>query len=131
MTLLDKLKQFIVFGLVGSLNTIAGLAVIYLCSEIMHMHYVLANAAGYALGLTIGFIMHRKVTFRGADKAPAGKQIGPFLGVFAVGYIIQLGVLIMLHKSGMTDFLSQVIALGVYVVVSFIGHKYLTFKVPT
>jgi len=131
MTVVDKLKQFIVYLLVGSINTVAGLAVIYIFSEILHAHYIVANGTGYALGLAIAFTMHRKVTFRGADKATPRKQIAPFLGVFAVGYMIQLGVLIMLHKSGMVDFLSQVIALGVYVVVSFIGHKYLTFKVPT
>lgn len=132
MTHFDKLKQFIVYTVVGSLNTVAGLAVVYLFSEILQTHYITANAAGYAIGLTIAFIMHRKLTFPGADKAaPAWKQIAPFLSVFVVSYVIQLCVLITLHKSGLVGFFSQVIALGVYVIVSFVGHKYLTFRTPS
>lgn len=130
MTLLDKLKQFIVYVIVGSLNTVVALGVIYVFSEILRVHYVLANAAGYAVGLAIGFVMHRKVTFAGADKSAAKRQVAPFLGVFAVSYLIQLGLLVALHRAGMVDFFSQVVALGVYVIISFIGHKYLTFRIP-
>lgn len=130
MTLWLKLRQFVIYCLVGSLNTVAGLAVVLGLSEILHVHYVLANIAGYAVGLSIAFVMHRKLTFPGAEKeAAAIRQIGPFLGVFAVGYVVQLVALVVLHKSGISNLCSQILACGVYVIVSFIGNKYLTFRI--
>jgi len=130
MTLLEKAKQFVIYCLVGSLNTLAGFAVVIGLSELLHVHYVLANAAGYAVGLGIGFAMHRKLTFPGAEKGAATRQIGQFLGVFAFSYLVQLAVLVALHKSGLNNFFSQTIALGVYVIVSFIGNRNLTFRPP-
>ncbi len=130
MTPFEKLRQFVIYCLVGSINTVAALAVILGLSELMHVNYVLANIAGYALGLAIAFVMHRKVTFRGADKEAATRQLGPFLMVFAAGYIVQLCALVALHKSGLSNPVSQIIACGIYVIVSFIGNKHLTFKIP-
>lgn len=130
MTPLAKLKQFIVYCLVGSVNTVIGFAVIIALSELLHVHSVLANMAGYGVGLAIAFPLHRKVTFPGADKAArATRQIGPFLMIFAISYAVQLGVLVALLKTGLNNFLSQTIAIGVYVIVSFLGNKYLTFRV--
>lgn len=128
-THLGKLKQFITYTLVGLVNTFVGLGVIYICSEILKMHYVLANVAGYAVGLLVAFFMHRGVTFRteGKDGSPR-RQAALFLVVFAISFSVQLGVLVALHHAGIVNFLAQVVALGTYMVVGFIGHKYLTFR---
>lgn len=130
-THLGKLKQFITYTLVGLVNTFVGLGVIYICSEILKVHYVLANVAGYAVGLLVAFFTHRGVTFRreGKEGSPR-QQAALFLVVFAVSFTVQLGVLVALHHAGIVDFLAQVIAIGVYMVVGFIGHKYLTFRIP-
>lgn len=130
MTLFEKLKQFVIYCLVGSVNTVIGFAVIIGLSEGLHVHPVLANMAGYGVGLAIAFPLHRKITFPGADKAAkATRQIGPFLMIFALSYAVQLGVLVLLLKGGLNNFFSQAIAVGVYVIVSFLGNKYLTFRV--
>lgn len=131
MTTFEKLRQFAVYCLVGSVNTVIGFAVIIGLSELLHVNSVIANIAGYGVGLAIAFPLHRKITFPGADKAAtATRQIGPFLLIFAISYACNLGVLVVLLKSGLANFFSQAIAVGVYVVVSFTGNKYLTFKTP-
>lgn len=131
MTLFEKIRQFVIYCLVGSVNTVIGFAVIIGLSELLHVGSVPANIAGYAVGLAIAFPLHRKITFPGADKAAkATRQIGPFLVIFAASYAIQLGVLVGLLHSGISNFFSQAVAVGVYVIVSFTGNKYLTFRTP-
>jgi putative flippase GtrA len=123
------LKQFITFCGVGTVNTVAGLSIILFLSEIAGIHYMAANATGYAAGLLIAFFLHRRMTFREARHHAAGKQIAPFIAVFLVSYVCQFAVLVLLvDRWGINDALSQVVAVGVYAIVNFTGNKFMTFR---
>ena len=123
-------RQFAVFLSVGLINTIAALAVILILSEILGVHYVVANAVGYAFGLALGFVLHRNVTFKSqSDTQKQRSELIKFLVVFAVAYMIQLAALIVLVRGlGLPDQYAQVIAIGIYAVVNFIGNRVFTFR---
>ena len=123
-------RQFAVFLSVGLINTIAALAVILILSEILGVHYVVANAVGYAFGLALGFVLHRNVTFKSqSDTQKQRSELIKFLVVFAVAYMIQLVALIVLVRGlGLPDQYAQVIAIGIYAVVNFIGNRVFTFR---
>lgn len=123
-------RQFAVFLSVGLINTIAALAVILTLSEILGVHYVVANAVGYAFGLALGFVLHRNVTFKNqSDAQKQRSELIKFLVVFAVAYMIQLAALIVLVRGlGLPDQYAQVIAIGIYAVVNFIGNRVFTFR---
>ncbi len=123
------IRQIITFCGVGGLNTLLSLAIILGLSEILHVHYVLANIIGYAAGLISGFVMHKKITFKAQtrDRAPA-RQFMTFLIVFAIGYAAQLGVLMLLvEQIHIPNIPAQITSWVVYVAISFAGHKYFTF----
>lgn len=123
------MRQIITFCGVGGLNTLLSLAIILGLSELLHVHYVLANIIGYAAGLVSGFIMHKRITFKAqTGGSPAARQFITFLIVFAVGYAAQLGALMLLvEKLHIPNIPAQIAAWIVYVAVSFAGHKYFTF----
>lgn len=123
-------RQFAVFLSVGLINTIAALAVILTLSEMLGVHYVVANAVGYAFGLALGFVLHRNVTFKNqSDTQKQRSELIKFLVVFAVAYMIQLAALIVLVRGlGLPDQYAQVIAIGIYAVVNFIGNRVFTFR---
>jgi putative flippase GtrA len=121
-------RQFIVFCGVGGLNTVASLGIILFCIRALHINYLVANAIGYVCGLGLGFVMHRRITFR-AQEGSAAKQIGPFLIVFGVGYAVQFGLLALLVQDfGMGKSWAQLPAWAVYVMVSYVGNRFLTFE---
>lgn len=124
------IQQIITFCGVGGLNTVLSLAIILLLSEVLHVHYVLANVVGYGAGLMSGFIMHKHITFKAQNSARAlPQQFISFLIVFAVGYSVQLGVLMVLVEHlYIINMIAQIMAWLVYVAVSFTGNKYFTFK---
>lgn len=123
------LRQIITFCGVGGLNTVLSLAIILLLSEMLHVHYVLANIIGYAAGLVSGFVMHRHITFRTQNSTRAlHRQFASFLIVFAAGYIAQLGVLVLLvEHMRIPNMPAQIMAWIAYVAISFTGNKYFTF----
>lgn len=121
--------QFVVFCGVGALNTALSLLIILVLTELLGVHYILANIIGYAAGLASGFIMHKRITFRAQKTSKTlKKQFSSFLIVFGMGYIAQLLLLLLLvERIHLPNMPSQIIAWGLYVAVSFAGNKYFTF----
>lgn len=124
------IRQVITFCGVGGLNTLLSLAIILALSEILHVHYVLANIAGYAAGLLSGFIMHKKITFKAQTGGSAlAQQLAAFIIVFGAGYTVQLGALMLLvERFHAPNIPAQIVAWVVYIALSFAGHKYFTFR---
>jgi putative flippase GtrA len=52
------------FGLAGLANTAVGLTMILLLDPVLGAPPALANAAGYAVGLSVGFLLNRGFVFR-------------------------------------------------------------------
>lgn len=125
------IRQFIVFCGVGSVSTIFTIVLILGLTK-AGIHYILANALGYLLGLCVSFLMHRSITFRDhAKDGEIARQSVAFILVFAVGYLTQLACLyFMVHILSWNDKFSQIATMAVYVVISFTGNRLKTFAHP-
>lgn len=125
----DILVQIATFCGVGGLNTALSLLIILVLSEMMGVHYVLANIAGYGAGLLSGFIMHKHITFKSQSSTySVSRQFISFLFIFALGYGVQLGVLMLLvEQMAVANMPAQMMAWVTYVAISFAGNKYFTF----
>lgn len=126
------IRHFAVFCGVGALNTVFSLLVILLLLKIVGLHYMLANFAGYVFGLGLGYILHSRVTFRAQkqeNQQEAKARFLQFTLIFCVAYLCQLLLLYALVEiMQFHDGLSQVLAVGMYTVINFLGNKYWTFR---
>lgn len=121
------MKQFFRFLTVGVFNTVLGYCVIFACMYLAKMPPESSNVAGYAVGLFASYILNRKYTFN--SKQNRKSEIIRFLVVFVVAYALNFLVLVILiHRIGTYEGVSQVLAGIVYVVASFIMNKYYVFK---
>jgi putative flippase GtrA len=122
-----SLQQFARYCAVGMLNTLITLATIFVLMKIFGVNYVVANAVGYVLGFTNSFIMNKIWTFGSSGKVQREAPI--FVLVFAVSYGAQLVFLLILKEGlAVSAELSQIVAMGFYTIVNFLGNKYITFK---
>src|SRR5262249_51159074 len=86
----EIVRRFVVFTGVGALNTAIGLGLILFLSEVLRLHYMLANGIGYLLGFAIVFFMHRTITFRDVSHMnKMGAQFRSFFAIFMAGYAVQ------------------------------------------
>ncbi len=67
-TLIEYIKQFISFGLIGGLNTILSLGIYWLVIY-LGGHYLLANAIAFAITVFISYVLNNIFTFKGEGKA--------------------------------------------------------------
>src|ERR1700733_12389687 len=95
------------FIFVGVANTAVGLSVIWGTRNLIGASDVIANIAGYAVGITVSFMLNKRWTF--AFKGSHGAALCRFLTVFAVSYSANLLlVLALIWVSGQDSFWYQV-----------------------
>lgn len=141
--------QLIKYGLVGVLNTLLTVIVIwiilFLFSEQNDQNHtpvfvmVIANITGYTVGIINSYILNRNWTFK-SNSDWRGSFIR-FLIAFGICYIIQLGIVLWLNSLNIsfrwqTDYfiitwpyVCQLIGIVIYSLLNFLLNKYYTFKV--
>lgn len=133
-------KQFGRFIIVGVINTLVTLSVIFLCKSILGINPWAANAAGYVAGVINAFLWNRQWVFnsRGSWKREALKfGIG-----FGVCYILQFAVTWCLSEmTGLRDVLIEIggftlsgygiatiAGMGCYTLSNFVYNRAIAFK---
>lgn len=101
--------QFIRYAIVGVMNTLLTLIVIYICKSYLEINPYVSNAVGYAAGLINSFLWNRTWVFRAKD-GKIHKQALKFILGFAICYLIQLLVVWLLNKSAFG--LIEIVILG-------------------
>ncbi|MBO5053921.1 MAG: GtrA family protein [Muribaculaceae bacterium] len=134
----SSLIQFIKYGIVGAMNTMLTLGVIFLCKSCLGLNPYVSNGLGYAIGLINSFIWNRRWVFK-ADGSLSRHALYFLLG-FAICYAVQLLVVWLLNKSAFGDLrvdvmgmvisgygLATLIGNVVYTICNFIYNKVVVF----
>jgi len=122
-------STFVRFLLVGILNTITGLSIIYACKWFLEFGDVSANMCGYAVGLTVSFMLNSRWTFRYRGRVVP--TVARFIGVFLIAYFSNLAVVLTLIDGfGLNSYLAQAIGIPPYTIVFYIGSRWFAFRDP-
>lgn len=120
------MSQLLRYAAVGVLNTGIGYAVIFGCMYLLGIGAVVSNVIGYAVGVVFSYVMNRSFTFKSVASPHA--EIARFAVIFAVAYLANLGVLMLLIRVwNLHEGLSQIVAGVVYFALSFALNKYYVF----
>ena len=146
--------KFMKFGFVGVASTIASLMVFWLITLQFPQYNLIAKAIGYIMGFFVGFALNKLWTY--VDQAEDGeKYLLKYVIVYAftffvylvfnyacdhylhperiVGPIVQwfgfteIGAWLLVNGT----FVSNVLSIGINVVINFLGTNFLVFKVPS
>ncbi len=132
--------QFVKYAVVGVINTMVTLVVIFVCKSLLGVPEVLSNALGYIAGVVNSFLWNKTWVFR--SKKSFRREAVKFTIGFALCYALQLGVVlgINLHSpiSGMewnimgftlsSYGVATLIGMVVYTMANFVYNKTIAFK---
>jgi putative flippase GtrA len=113
------------FVLVGLVNTVTGLAVIYFCKWVLSAPDVLANVAGYAVGLVVSYMLNARWTF--SFHGPLAPTATRFALTMAVGYLANLALVTLALNMGVNSYVAQATGVAPYAVVTYLGLKHFVF----
>ena len=142
-------SQFIKYVIVGGINTLVTLAVIFLLKSVASVNPYIANAAGYAAGLVNSFLWNRIWVFHSAGERK--REATRFMAGFACCYLLQLlivwglstqtglnGLLIHIPLNGIPfqhdEFtlsgygIATITGMAVYTIANFLYNRLITFR---
>jgi putative flippase GtrA len=125
-SIISRLFRPLRFGIVGLLNTVLGLAVIFAAKALLGLGDFAANLSGYGLGLMCSFLLNRSWTFRHEGRAYAA--FWRFGVAFAVAYGLNLATVFGLRDAiGVNSYLAQACGVVPYTISFYLMSAYYVF----
>ena len=120
------------FASVGLFNTLLSLTIIMTFDRGFGANPQIANAAGYAVGISSGFLLSRKFVFRSAagSRATAPKYLQTVVAGFCLTQLLRAEARRVLGAGALEHLLAQVCAMGSYTVSVFLVCRYWVFRTP-
>lgn len=116
------------YSLSGALNTFAGFGTIFGLTALGVQPY-LANAAGYLVGLVLGFFVSRRFVFR--HEGHISTQGIRYLLAFGTCYLLNVGVLHYALAFGLAEMMAQALSTLVYIGCMFLALRLFVFPAHT
>jgi putative flippase GtrA len=120
------------FGLAGLINTGIGFAVIAGLDVGLHVAPALANAAGYLVGMGVGFVLNRRFVFKSQSsaRATAPRYIAVVIAAFALNQLILRAAGANLGPGALPHLLAQLSGMAVYTLAVFVACRFWVFRAP-
>lgn len=132
------LVQMVKYGMVGVLNTLITLAVIFLCKSVMGINEYLSNFLGYFFGILNSFVFNRIWVFHSHTKIHS--SLLRFLAGCGICYLLQFVILWLLTGAfGDVEYdlgffvisgygIATLIAMVAYTIANFLYNKLFAFR---
>ncbi len=122
-------SEFFKFAFVGLLGTILNLVVLYSLTEFLQIYYLLSAIVAFVVSATHNFILNKIWTFKENMKDRITSKYLKFFSVSVVALLVNLFFLRVFTESlGIYYMVSQVLAIGMALIINFLGNKMWTFK---
>lgn len=115
--------QLIRFGLVGGLNTGFSYGV-YALGLFVGLSFYLASLLALILGIMVSFFTQGRLVFQ----AQLEGRFVRFVAIWAVLYLVNIALIWVLAKTGMSYYLAGLVAFVPIVALSFLLQKFVVFK---
>jgi putative flippase GtrA len=127
---MKTLSKFLVFCIVGGFTFLIDISFMNLFF-FMGLPFVFARTFSISISLIFNFFANRGLAFRATHKHP-GRQLLPYLVVYLVSNLVNLGVSVLIVELAGADVINinvaSIIGTVVSIPISFFGSLLWTFK---
>lgn len=129
--LLIKYKEVISYLFFGVLATVVNIAVYFLCTEVVHMNYLVANALSWAAAVAFAYVTNRTWVFASKVRGFKAiiKEMSAFVGCRILSGAMDMAIMfISVDMIGISDRIAKLITQVVVVVLNYIFSKLIIFR---
>ncbi|PFK42202.1 sugar translocase [Bacillus cereus] len=120
------MEKFLKFGLVGIFNTLITI-ISYIILVKLGMNYLIANIISYLIGVANSYYWNKNWVFRSNSK-----NLSVFLKFLTVNLIVlafnTVSLFILVDKLLYNEFIAQIFAIGIGMMINFSLNKIWTFN---
>lgn len=129
--LYDKYEELILYVFFGGLTTLVNIVVFWLIADVMHIHYMAANAAAWALSVLFAYVTNRKWVFK--SKRHGFYPVLAELGMFVGGRLLSgagdmLIMFICIDVIGLINLVAKILSNVFVVIFNYIFSKLIIFR---
>jgi len=120
--------EFFRYLVIGGCNTVFGYGA-FSGLVLFGLHYKLAAILSLILGICFNYITYSLFVFhRHAPLSLSPSKIMKYLAVYGSVYWVNIWLLELLLRYPISIYIAQLICLPVVVLISYLGNKYISFK---
>lgn len=123
------------FIIVGVMNTLIGMAAMFIAYNVFHLGYWLSSAMDYIIGSIFSYFANKHFTFKSEKKSTAEVVrfvINIVVCYFAAYSIAKPVVVSVLERTGWSvsvmEQISMLFGMCIFVVLNYLGQKYFVFR---
>lgn len=129
--LVDFVKQFIKFGIVGLSNTAISYGIYYAMILVNTELYLLANVIGFVASVINAYFWNNRVVFAKGKKTfqeHAKSLAKTFAAYGSTALLSTILLVVLVQLFGISEFLAPLLILVITVPLNFLINKFWTFK---
>lgn len=127
--LVKKYEQVLKFLVAGGLALATNLFVLYICTDILHIYYMVSTVVAFAIAFNVSFILQKFWTFKDPSKGNMHIQLPLYLGVQLMNMALNaLLMYVFVEYLHVWYILSQTIIALMIAVSTFFINKVYIFK---
>jgi putative flippase GtrA len=133
---LKRTNVFTRFLLVGMVNTLTGLSIIFLLLNGLGLSYWISTFVGNGVGASVSYLLNRTFTFN--SQTDFSKGFPRFIAVILICYFLSYSLSEFVaagvyHSFGTVPFISEdefaiLLGSGLYTIANYFGQRYFVFK---
>lgn len=125
--IMNSVKQFVKFGIVGVSNTAISL-IIYYALVYVNVNYILANTIGFIVSVLNAYYWNNKYVFKKETSSNVSAFIKSFVCYGTTFMISTVLLIVMVKYLNISELIAPIINLIITVPLNFFMNKFWTFK---
>lgn len=131
LNIFNKYKEVILYLFFGVLTTVVSLTSYYLCSEVLHIHYLISNVISWVFAVAFAYVTNRIFVFesKSNDLNSVLREIITFVNCRLLSGVIDTGVMFLLVSVlFINDLYAKLFTQVIVVVLNYVFSKLIIFK---
>ena len=127
--LINLIKQFIKFGIVGAINTILSYLITNINYYLFNLHPQISNIIAFIITVFISFMLNSKYVFK-PENQNFWKSLIKVYASYSITGLFLTGILIYIEEEllGIPHYLATLMNLIITIPINFILNKFWTYK---
>ena len=126
--MVQKNKEILMYLLFGVLTTVVNIVVYYLCNDVVHMNYLVANAIAWLLSVLFAYVTNRKFVFESNNASWFSECLKFMASRVSTGVIDMVVMWVLVTLLSLNSMVSKVLSNVLVIVLNYVFSKLFVFK---
>ena len=122
-----KFRNLILYGIIGSCTATLDFLIFTGLTQLLSVHYIIANIISCSAGILSSFLINRKYNFKVTDHTIRRMAIFFTVGIFGL-FLSSVILHVCINSLCWDELISKLTSIVIVVIIQFFLNKYISFR---